>query len=283
MKKQESNIQEKHSIYYNCSADEVVKKHMRKTRVTGWTSIVILVALLVYILFQKLTLATWGLVLIEVIVFLICKLLVHVRTMHLRDIFVFDCDPIKFYDVMDVLEKKVKKQRAKSTIFLYKAQCCRCIKERETEGLEYLKKVKFKKLTMQAESIRLNEFANYSVLNKDRPSFDAVKKDLEKLPNRIHKQYKTEKQLYQQVMNYVTLHELMWDERNTEARELANHLLDQQTTTLNKVGIHMKLAKLDIVDDEYVNAKAHLDYVVAHGNLLSVVDEARALLDKCVL
>ncbi len=275
--------EEKHSIYYNCSAEEALKKHIQKTKAIGWITVVILVMLLVYSIHQESTLVSCGLLLIGFILFLICWLIVYVQGRHLRDVFVLDCDPVKYYAVMDALEKKAKKQHAKSKIFLNKAQCCRQIKGRETEGLEYLKKVQFQKLTMQVEAIRLSEFAHYSVLRKDRASFEMVKKDLEELPKRIRRKYKTEEQLYQQIVDYVTLYELLWDERNGEARELANRLLEQLTTPLNKVGIHMKLAKLDIADGEYINARVHLDYVIAYGNRLSVVDEARELLDKCVL
>lgn len=230
MNKHETNIQEKHSIYYNCSAEEVVKKHMRKTRVTGWTSIVILVVLLVYILFQKLTLATWGVLLIEVVLYLICRSLVYIRTIHLQNIFMLDCDPVKMYDVLVLLEQRVKKKPL-HTLCLMKAQCCRSIEGRRAEGLEYLKQVKFKKTNLSNESIRLNEFANYSFLAKDRDSFERVKKDLEQLPEMIRKYNKEKEKTYHKCM-------------------------------------------------EYVNAKTHLEYIIANGNTMSVVEEARKLLKE---
>ena len=89
---------------------------------------------------------------------------------------------------------------------------------------------------------------------------------------------KTEDSLYHQAMEMVQLKELFWDERNEEARGQANKLLQGNIAKCDMVFLHMILAQLDLRENQYEEAKEHLQFVIAHGNTLSAVDEAKRLL-----
>ena len=68
-----------------------------------------------------------------------------------------------------------------------------------------------------------------------------------------------------------------------EKRQLRFSILMKETQEVflvNQVSFHMYLAKLDLKEQEYTNAKMHLEYVIAHGNTMKAVKEAKELLQQ---
>lgn len=80
-------------------------------------------------------------------------------------------------------------------------------------------------------------------------------------------------------MRFLELEELLWDGQTEEARTLLYALLEKEPYQLRKVVVHMQLAQLDIEAGEYGNAKQHLEYVIAHGNQLVIVSQAKEQLE----
>lgn len=169
--------------------------------------------------------------------------------------------------------------KAKHTFLLLKAQCCRFIPGRLEKGLVYLQQVNFTKKYLGWEANRLLLFAQYSKIRGDRESFDKVKSDMEQLPY-DYSGNKFRRKSWERTMRLLELEELLWDGKTEEARNRINTLLEQAPNQIGKKRLHMQLAQLDIEAEEYANAKRHLNYVIAYGNQLSIVGEAKECLES---
>lgn len=189
-----------------------------------------------------------------------------------------DCAPVKMLDITNLWEKKDRFRKAKNTFLLLKAQCCIYIPERLEEGLAYLQQINFTKKLLDREAVRLLLFAQYSKKQGDRESFDKAKSDMEQLPA-LYPGKKYQKGRWEKAMRFLELEELLWDGQTEEARTLLYALLEKEPYQLRKVVVHMQLAQLDIEAGEYGNAKQHLEYVIAHGNQLVIVSQAKEQLE----
>lgn len=201
-------------------------------------------------------------------------------TIQLLSILVVDCDPVKMYDIYVIWEQSDKKGKRKDAFLLQKAQCCRYIPERREEGRAYLEQVDFKKKQLATEANRLLNVAAYAKYKNDRIGFDRAKADMEQLVNQ-YPGNKLQRRSYEKVMQSLVLQELLWDEKDTEARTILQSFLETEDSPLNKVMFHMDLARLDVKEQEYENARTHLEYVITHGNRLPVVAEAKELSEIC--
>lgn len=295
-------MQNFHSIYYNDSPEEAVKKAIFYIRRNLILSYVICMVLLIgifyfyskmdnflngvegvwyglgHILFSLLYVAM-------LLIFLILGLKILLPfsqrpNVQLLLILMGDCDPVKMYEVYSVWEQYDKKGKGKNMFMLQKAQCCRYIPERREEGRTYLEQLDFKKKQLDVEATRLYNIAVYAKYGNDRVGFEKAKAELEQLSNQ-YPGNKIQKKEYERTLQIVTLQELLWDEKDAEARALLNTFLETEKTPLNKVMLHMHFARLDMKVKDYENAKKHLDYVITYGNKLPVVPEAKELLDTC--
>lgn len=202
------------------------------------------------------------------------------NSLQLEGVLFMDCDPIKMYDIYNLWEKDDKKGKARNAFLLSKAQCCRYIPERMEEGMEYLSQVKLNKKQMHMESLRLLNVAAYARYKEDRATFDKAKFEMEILCAKTRS--KALKQDYNRILQFINMYELLWDEKDAQARKLLNHLLlNPKETRINKVRFHMNLALLDRKEKDYENAKLNLEYVVKFGNMLGIVPEAKEFLETC--
>lgn len=296
-----------HSKYYNDTPEEAFKKFRKDYKIRAAFFIVIIFVLLIgtcvlairlqkQIIFNpnapylyEVSRAAFGLLymlMLVVIGFLGLKIgmpLVMRPSVQLINIFMGDCDPVKMYDIYILWEQLAKTERQKNTFLLEKAQCCRYIPERWEEGMTYLEQVDFKKTQMDWEASRLFNIAAYAKYRNDRAGFEQAKADLEQLPNQFPgiKAQSKQRVHYEKLLQAITVQELLWDEKDAEARTLLNTLLRTEIFPLNKVMFHMYLARLDMKEKAYENAREHLEYVITYGNKLPVVPEAKELLDTC--
>lgn len=280
-------MEERNSKYYNLNAQEAMKKFLKRYYIRKSITVFILVVLLCFLLLQGITfeyeLFRWGVVITCMIaalaIFLLYIFLQSIDAKLLQMVLFMDCDPVKMLNIITLWEKRDKMGKAKHTFLLLKAQCCRFIPGRLEEGLAYLQQVNFMKKYLDREANRLLLFAQYSKIRGDRESFDKVKSEMEQLPD-VYSGNKFRRKSWERTMRLLELEELLWDGKTGEARNRINTLLEQAPNQIGKVRLHMLLAQLDMEAEEYANAKRHLNYVIAYGNQLSIVGEAKECLES---
>lgn len=274
-------MEKQHSRYYQYGVEETVKQYIKNFYFNKIIFVLILLADLVWLLMHgkhdiKFSFLQYA---ILFCIFIVYSCIYYTLFPGLAQILMTDCDPYKFYEVLQKLDKYARKGKSNNNLLFYKAACCIYIPERIEEGLSYLKKINFTKKVLAREARVLLLFANYSKTKKDRGSFERIKKDLELLPNMIaHK--KREKKEYNDICKFFQVVELMWNEEDKQARKLINELLLEEKTVLNRVIFNMYLARLDVKANEKSNAKVHLEYVITHGGKMIITEEAKALLEN---
>lgn len=72
---------------------------------------------------------------------------------------------------------------------------------------------------------------------------------------------------------------LLKDKKTAGLEERFQSLLTRATTEYQRVCVHYDLAELAIREGRPADARPHLEYVIAHGNKLGVVDEAQTVLE----
>lgn len=235
-----------HSTYYDYNVGEAVKRYRLKLRGIQLIYIILAVAVI-----------AWNFVNGSVPLFVKCILFIFITVVYrlvypmqfqlLANVLFTDCDPYKFFEILTVLEGYDKGGKAKNTLLYYKAGCCAYMNNRIEEGLSYLKSVHFKKKDLAREAAILLMFANYAKLRNDRVSFDLIKKDIENLPNIIPHKENSKKQ-YDNTYKAFRVTELIWNQKDEEARGLIKELLQSSNiSTLNKVIYNMHLARLDMM------------------------------------
>ncbi|MCM1494466.1 MAG: hypothetical protein NC089_01545 [Bacteroides sp.] len=277
---------EKHSRYFNLNPEEAMQKFMKRNKLRVGIAMLFLVLLLCSLLLQgnssEYTFFWFAIDFARIVampvILLLYVLLQRADARQLQMVLYMDCDPAKMLDIITLWEKRDRNGKAKNTFLLLKAQCCKYIPERLDEGLACLQQINFTKKQLAQESILLFLFAQYSKIRGDRESFDRVKIAIEQLPA-LYPGNTYQKSNWEKAMQLVKLEELLWDGKAEEARTLVCTLLDKEPYQLSKVGFHMQLAQLDIEAGEYANAKQHLEYVIAHGNRLTSVSEAKERLE----
>ena len=276
---QEIKVEDRHSIYYAYTAEEAYRKWKRNLlRFNGCMCGISVIMLVIYIVLLNADRKESILVLLLAIVpIFLVKMNAGMSALRMQEILSVDCDPVKLLQIMEYGEQ-LGRNKKKSEPNFTKIQCCRQISGRIEEGFAMLKEYKNPKQTWSSEIFRLNERMNYAFEMKDREAFGRAKDEFVQLPSRLIKPKKTEDSLYHQAMEMVQLKELFWDERNQEARAQANKLLQGNIAKCDMVFLHMILAQLDLREKKNDEAKEHLQFVIAHGNTLSAVDEAKKLL-----
>lgn len=276
---QEIKVEDRHSIYYAYTAEEAYRKWKRNLlRFNGCMCGISVIMLVIYIVLLNADRKESILVLLLAIVpIFLVKMNAGMSALRMQEILSVDCDPVKLLQIMEYGEQ-LGRNKKKSEPNFTKIQCCRHISGRIEEGFAMLKEYKNPKQTWSSEVFRLNELMNYAFAMKDREAFGRAKDEFVQLPSRLIKPKKTEDNLYHQAMEMVQLKELFWDERNQEARAQANKLLQGNIAKCDMVFLHMILAQLDLREKKNDEAKEHLQFVIAHGNTLSAVDEAKKLL-----
>ena len=276
---------EQHSRYIGCTAKEAVEQHWRRYHLMIWIYVLVIISIMVFIIcnIYEGKLFIDGIIW-ELVLFWLAKVVLDVAHGWNANEFLYilfkDCDPQKMYEAMLLLEPKESKKANKSDIYFYIAQSCLFYEGKLDEGFEYLQKVDYKKKIFSKEVSYYSALANYAYLQNDRDAHNRIKNEFKQLPNQIKKHNKKELKNYKSVENYILLKEYLWDEKDSEARTLLNEMLSQEAFLVNRVSFHMYLAKLDLKEQEYTNAKMRLEYVIAHGNTMKAVKEAKELMEQ---
>lgn len=276
---QEIKVEDRHSIYFAYTAEDAYRKWKRNLlRFNGCMCGISVSLLVIYIVLLNADRKEAIVVLLLAIIpVFLMKMNAGLSALRMQEILSVDCDPVKLLRIMEYGEQ-LGRNKKKSEPNFTKIQCCRHMSGRIEEGFAMLKEYKNPKQTWSSEIFRLNELMNYAFAMKDREAFGRAKDEFVQLPNRLSNPKKTEANLYHQAMEMVQLKELFLDERNQEARAQANKLLQGNIAKCDMVFLHMILAQLDLREKQNDEAKEHLQFVIAHGNTLSAVDEAKKLL-----
>lgn len=288
-----------HSKYYNCNANEAMKQYKFKYRLWYVIEIILTLLIIIWMIWSLgdfivtrgmaningdnissadngyLLLKLIGVVCLILIILFTRAILYRIETSQLKNVLWNDCDPYKMYEILVLWESFVKRGDVRNNILLLKAQCCRYIPKYQEEGLATLQELDFEMKLIDREASRLLQFAYYSKINGDHESFLKVKTDMEHLPEVYSCKSKFRREGYERALQNLNLQEALWDGKRQEARKLLEALLEQENCRLNKVMLQMELARLDLATEEFENAKQHLEYVITYGNKLPVVSEAK--------
>lgn len=273
---------DRHSVYYECSAEEVCKKSMRNVKCYNNCACIIVLGLMVYCMLtaEDRSVESFLSLLLAIAVIHSMRINVIRNGVRLHEILTLDCDSVKFLQVMEYKEEAGQSKKGGQKASFVKILGCRHVSGKLEEGFAELMEYKSPKLTWGYEINRLNEIVNYTFVMKDKDRFMQAKEELETLPERIQKHNKREEKLYNNVMKMVRLKMLFWDECNEEARQLANEFLQADKTRYDMIFVNMILAQLDLREKRYDEAREHLEFVICEGNTLAMVNDAKRLLEE---
>lgn len=274
-----------YSIYYECAAKEVAERHLRKHYWIVALYILLSIGIVGWAIFHIYNGSAfidgilWEIVLLSVAgkAFDIANAL---NTDALLYILFKDCDPQKLYEAIQLIETKERKKASRNEHYWIMAQCCLFLDEKLDIGFSYLNRINYKKKVFHKELNKYSVLLNYTYLRDDKEAFFQAKKQFLELPARVKKMKNRDWTVYKSVKQYVQLKECLWEEKYSDARVLLNEFLSQENFRSNEVTFHMYLARLDVKEQEYTNAKTHLDYVMKHGNTMKAVKEAKILLQE---
>ncbi len=274
-----------YSIYHECTAKEVAERHLRRHYWIIGLYILVSIWIMGWVIFHIYDGSSfvdgiiWEIVLLPMAGKAL-NIANGLNTDELLYVLFRDCDPQKLYEAIQLIEAKERKKASRNEHYWIIAQCCLFLDEKLDTGFAYLKKINYKKNIFHKELNKYSVLLNYTYLQNDKEAFAQAKKEFLELPNKVQKSNKRDWAVYKSVEQYIQLKEYLWEEKDKDARLLLNEFLSQENFRSNQVTFHMYLARLDVKEQEYTNAKMHLEYVVKHGNTMKAVKEAKELLQE---
>lgn len=234
MGKQENTL--KHSEYYQCDAGETYRRHMLKLRIVNVVFLILVwfAAILAVLALEKETNGEICYILAMLFIVLIwfARRVYGVwRIKKLNEVLVLDCDAVKMYEIITLMQRNDKKGRAHNTLALMKARCCLYIEGKWDEGLNTLNHVCFAKKVFGRELARLRLYADFFAVKGDWQNLSTVKSDIMNLSNEL-KQKKMDRDSYNKTLQYIRFYELLRDGREEEAGTLAGELMKLEATNV---------------------------------------------------
>lgn len=277
-------MKERHSCYYEYGAKECVRRYKRKLRMNAAVGLVLLLLLFAGICTPTVSKNKQFL---DFVFLLLMALVVtaqkmrrqHIAT-HLLQVLYMDCDPIKAVEIINLIEKHVRRESAMAVWELFKAQAYSYIAGKEENGFACLCRIRYPMKAFGTELVRLSLHLGYYMKKEDWENFERVKQDLINMSARVEGKSAQGKVYYEYLEN-VKLLEWMRDGKNDEAETYIEEQLKRPNHLLNRTTFHMYLAKLYMQDGENGRAKEHLRFVVEHGNTVCYVQQAKEMLAEC--
>lgn len=274
-----------HTKYYNLSPEEVMKKHRRTHRTIQVISILGLFIILIFIFAIPEGKSNWsvilhilqdlGLLVIAVLIGIIARTFMFLNGANLQQILFNDCDPVKYLKVYEIMKSYAKRERAVSTVNLYKACGYYYIEEFDTMA-KCLDQVNFEKIPLPSEILRLNLWGNYGLSTGHMDIYqDSLGKLLKINNGNIKKIYQDQ---INNVINSWKLKETIQAGDNETARKLLEYNMREEKNRLHKVLNQFYLYQIEMADQHIVEARAALEFVIEHGNTMAVRGKAQELL-----
>lgn len=273
-----------HSVYYNKSAELIVRQYCQKIRIRRILGM--LLACTDVIMFQRF-MKMVGYLLSGVLILPIYLLSIFVLLMwtsffdfrsftSLSQILYDDCDPAKYQEVLKLLLVLDKRRKARGDIYLELATAA-LAQGKDEIGAEYLEQVTFKKLTLSRELKKLGCYADYHDLQGDFIGLHQIEEELYGLKANVG----LEGDYYEEIEHRISLVQAMASREHesiNSQRERWTMLYGIASNPLQENLYLMRLAKLELAQGKRELSMRHLGFVAAEGNTLYCAAEAVQIL-----
>lgn len=273
-----------HSVYYNESVENIVKQYFHKLRVrtTLGMLLVCLIAVMFYYLMNWMNYFLWGILIVPFyllslfLIFMGVKLLDFFCFTSLSKILYYDCDPVKYQKVLSQLLLLDKREKARKTISLELAAAAFAQGNVEAGG-QYLKQVTLKKFDLFWKLKKLDCHADYCDLHDDFVGLYQIEKELKELKAVV----KVKSYFHKEIEHRINLVEAMavrgHESIDSQIKRWAM-LYSIADTPLQENLYLMRLARLELIQGKREISMRYMGFVVAEGNALSCVNEAKQIL-----
>ena len=273
-----------HSVYYNESAENIVKRYFQKLRVRRLLGmlLVCLVAVMFYCLMNIVNFFLWGILITPFYLlsfFFIWKGISFFNRKSftgLSTILYYDCDPAKYQEVLSRLLVLDKRRKAWAVISLELAAAVLAQGKAE-EGARYLEQATFKTFTLERKLKKLGCYADYRDLQDDFIGLHQIEEKLYEWKANVKEEDYFDKEIEHRI-NLVQAMASREHESINSQRERWVMLYSTADNPLQENLYLMRLAKLELAQGKRELSMRHMGFVAAEGNGLPCVNEAKQIL-----
>lgn len=276
-----------HSVYYNKSVDDVIQQYFRKLRIRILLGMLLVCvdAIVFYCLMEMVDYFLWGILILSIYGLSLFLLLIGIKLYNFKSftslskILYYDCDPVKYEDVLIQLLSFDKRGKARATISLELAAAVLARKNPE-KGIKYLQQVSFKKFALYRELRKLGCYAAYYDLQDDFVGLHKIQEELK----RLNADLKTDSYFYRRIKYQIGLVEAMAareDESIEGQVQRWTRFYSMAETPLHENVFLMRLAKLELAQGKRELSMRHMGFVAIEGNTLPCASEAIQILSRC--
>lgn len=259
------------SKYKDLSVDESIKKYSTNLRLIAILGILAVMIDAFLVFANKINLGIYGIsiFLILYIVFIFR----NINWMNLNHILYTDCDPQKYLELLNILEKRDKKKRAFNTLNLSKAYGYYYTNELDLMK-ECLYKVNFKRQNIKILLVTINLWLNYAIKTKNEEIYNEY---YNKLYNIVPKN-KKEEDLIEEVKDIIKLNKCIEEKNEKEAEELIKKSEQRAKFLFTLVLNNFYKAQVNLMVGNNEEARKNLEFVIENGNTMYKKIEAEELL-----
>ena len=263
----QTTIRTKPTKYRSLDAAACVRRYLRGTWLAVGIAIVLVLVTAGVFLTHTQELSLWLYLFLILLILAGYTVVIGLRAMELYHILYTDCDPVKFLEILQRLQKKTKRARARNTLHL---QCALTLSYLNDWDGAYRELTQFRADRCRNRNLKLshlNLLGDYCLAKDQKEDFEACRSQLLALTAEGNPR---EKKLADEIL-------MVWDRRiacilqdREKERELLNQLLSQKRYLIQQVTWIFRLAQLDLLEGERINARERLKTVREYGNTLTL-------------
>lgn len=273
-----------HSVYYNESAENIVKQYFQKLRVRITLSmlLVCLTVVMLYGLMDMMNYFLWEILIVAFYLLGLFFIWKGIRFLNIRSftglstILYYDCDPVKYQEVLSRLLVLNKRRKVRATIFLELATAVLAQGKAE-EGTRYLEQATFKTFTLYRELKKLGCYADYRDLHDDFIGLHQIEEKLYEWKANVQ----AEDYFYKEIEHQISLVQAMASREHESINSQRERWIMLYSTADNPLQENlylMRLARLELAQGKKEISMRHMGFVAAEGNALPCVNEAKRFL-----
>lgn len=259
------------SKYKELSVEECIKKYSTNLRIIAICGILAVIFDAFLVFSDKINLLVYGVSILAI--WYVVFIFKNINWMNLNHVMYTDCDPKKYIEILNILEKRDTKNRAKSTLNLSKAYAYYYTNELDLMK-ECLYKVNFKRQNLKVLLVTYNLWLNYAIKAKNEEIYNEY---YNKLYNIVPKN-KKEENLIEELKDIVKLNKCIEEKNEKEARELVEKKEKKSKFLFTDVLNNFYKAQVNLMTNNKEEAKKNLEFVIKNGNTMYKKIEAEELL-----
>jgi len=273
-----------HSVYYNEGVENIVKQYFQKLRVRRILGmlLVCLVAVLFYCLMDIVNFFLLGVLVTPLYLLSLFFIWKGISFFNIKSftglstILYYDCDPVKYQEVLSRLLVLDKRRKVRAAISLELATAVLAQGKAE-EGARYLEQATFKTFTLDRELKKLGCYADYRDLHDDFIGLHQIEEKLYEWKANVKEEDYFDKEIEHQISLVQAMASREHESINSQ-RERWVMLYSTADNPLQENLYLMRLARLELAQGKREISMRHMGFVVAEGNALPCVNEAKQIL-----